>query len=256
MPMPQTSQIMIGTILALTVAAAAYRAHALTISGAISAAVIGALIFGLGGWPWAAPLLTFFVTSSLLSRWRRTQKARLGFEKTGRRDAAQVWANGGVASACALWQVFPHHSASFVLFLAALAAANADTWATEIGAAIGGIPLDLRTGKRAAVGTSGAISLGGTLAALAGAALIALFAWPLGVRAVGIVTIGGLGGALLDSVLGATVQAQWRDASEADRWTERPQADLKPARGWRLINNDWVNFAATLFAACLVQIIK
>ena len=66
---------------------------------------------------------------------------------------------------------------AYLLFLAALAAANADTWGTEIGSALRGQPYDLRTETtRTARGTSGAVSLGGTVAALAGAALIGVFA--------------------------------------------------------------------------------
>ena len=95
-------QFLLGAILAALIALAAYRARALTVSGAVSAWAIGAVIFGVGGWGWGAALVAFFATSSGLSRWRRRVKARMGFDKGGRRDAGQVWANGGAAAACAL----------------------------------------------------------------------------------------------------------------------------------------------------------
>lgn len=241
----------LGLVLAAAVAALAYRAHALTRSGAYAAWVVGAVVFGIGGWLAAGALLTFFATSSLLSRWRRRQKEALGYEKGGRRDAGQVLANGGIASACLLLTLFGFNN-GFVLFLAALAAANADTWATEIGSAVGGQPVDICTGRRADVGTSGAVSLPGTLAALAGAALLGLFAGDF--RLFLVVTLAGFGGAFCDSVLGATVQAQWRDPADPTRWTEHPQPQ-PPERGLHQMGNDAVNLLCTLSAAGLAALL-
>ena len=239
-------QPVLGAVLAALIALAAYRARALTISGAVSAWIIGAIIFGVGGWGWGAALITFFVTSSGLSRWRGRRKARMGFAKGGRRDAGQVWANGGAAAACALLARLVPFGLAHLLFLAALAAANADTWATEIGAALGGTPRDLRTGRRVPPGTSGAVSAAGTAAALAGALLLGLFAAPQGAGSVVVVTAAGLAGALVDSLLGATVQAQWRDPADSERWTERGAG--APARGLAWVGNDLVNLACTLSA--------
>ncbi len=238
--------------LATLVAAAAWRAKALTSAGAVAACVVGAIIFARGGWAGAGALLVFFGTSTGLSRWRRRAKESLGYEKGGRRDAGQVLANGGVAAACLLLPLVvpalaPHRA--FGLMLGALAAANADTWATEIGSALGAPTLDLRTGRAAAPGTSGAISLPGTLAALAGAALLGCFAGSL--LGWGIVTAAGLAGALADSLLGATAQAQWRDPARPGRWTEQNPGE-PPVRGWIWVGNDAVNLACTGLGAAAV----
>ena len=241
----------LGLVLAAAVAAIAFRAHALTRSGTLAAWAVGTVVFGAGGWRASAALLTFFATSSLLSRWRRRQKEALGYEKGGRRDAGQVLANGGVAAVCLLLMPLGVPNA-LLLFLAALAAANADTWATEIGSAVGGKPYDIRTGRRADAGTSGAISLPGTLAALAGAGLLGLFAGSS--KAFLIVTLAGFGGALCDSLLGAAVQAQWRDPVNPRRWTEQSQAG-PPERGVRGIGNDAVNALCTLSAAGLASLL-
>lgn len=254
--MPQSSffsltPLLLGVVLALLVAGMAYRAGALTGSGAFAAWGVGAIVFGVGGWGGAAALLTFFGTSTALSRWRRQAKERLSYEKGGRRDAGQVLANGGAAAACLLLPLlFPPFDVfhADLLFLAALAAANADTWATEIGSALGARPYDLRTGKPASPGTSGAVSFPGTLAALGGAALLGVFAG--NIFGGGIVTAAGFGGALLDSLLGATIQAQWQDPSLPERRTERPQAG-PPLRGWRPMNNDAVNWVCTVGAVFL-----
>ena len=248
---PQLFQFLLGILLAAVIAAAAYQARALTRSGAMAAWGIGAVVFGVGGWTSAAALLTFFVSSTALSRWRRGRKEALGYEKGGRRDAGQVLANGGVAAVCILLNLAGNKSGA-LLFLAALAAANADTWATEIGSAIGGQPYDIRTGRKAPAGTSGAISLPGTVAALAGAALLGLFAGSPAKEL--IVTAAGFGGALFDSLLGATVQAQWRDPADPCRWTERMQPG-PPERGLRGVGNDDVNALCTLLGAGLAELL-
>ena len=254
--MAPLTQWLLGLVLAFGVALLSYRVGVLTCRGSLAAWAIGAVIFGAGGWTGAAALLTFFGTSTALSRWRKKRKDALGYEKGGRRDAAQVLANGGMAAACALLPVlFPAigFARAYLWFLAALAAANADTWATEIGSALGGRPWDLRTGKLAPPGTSGAVSLGGTAAALAGAALLGLlFApdWPTRL----LVTGAGWGGALADSLLGAYVQAQWREAG-TDLWSEQPQP-RPPERGLLFFRNDAVNLLATAIAVCLAASLK
>ena len=227
--------------LAPLVALAAWKLKALTPSGAAAAAIVGFCHLALGGWLGAGALLTFFGTSTLLSRLGKRKKETLGFEKTARRDGWQVLANGGVAALCAAlgrpeWM------------LGALAAANADTWATEVGSLLGAAPRKITTLKPAPPGESGAISLAGTLAALAGAALLAA----MGRGAFLAILLGGFGGALFDSLLGATLQAQWRDP-ETGKLTERRNGP--PVRGLKGMNNDAVNFLATLLGAAVAGIL-
>lgn len=269
MPLPSShilSHILLAFTLAALVAAAAWRAGALTRGGALAACGVGTVVFAAGGWTGAGALLIFFGTSTLLSRWRKGIKDGLGYEKGGRRDAGQVLANGGVAAGCLLLPlvlpvVDPHRA--FWLFLGALAAANADTWATEIGSALGvkavGLrtvnlqTIDLRTGRAAPPGTSGAVSLPGTAASGLGAALLGCFAGDL--TGWGIVTAAGLVGSLGDSFLGATVQAQWRDPLVPGRWTERAGSG-PPDRGYAWAGNDMVNGAGTLLGALAVLALR
>src|SRR5258708_38190526 len=77
----------------------AYTARLLTLRGALATFVIGFVVFGLGGGKFTLPLLTFFFTSSLLSRLGRSIKASANTMtvKGAPRDASQVLANGGVA---------------------------------------------------------------------------------------------------------------------------------------------------------------
>lgn len=251
---PDARHLLLALALAALVAGAAWRARALSRTGAAAAALVGFLLFGLGGGTGAAALLLFFVTASALSRWRKRDKDRLDFEKGGERDAGQVVANGGVAAGCALLlPFFPASPLPMVALLGALAAANADTWATEIGALSRRPPRFLTTLRPAPPGASGAVSVLGTLAAVAGAALVALAALFLPGGGAGwmAVAVGGFLGSLADSLLGATLQVQFR-CPVCGRLTERRAHCGSPtvrARGLPGFHNDLVNLFATLLGA-------
>jgi uncharacterized protein (TIGR00297 family) len=258
---PAPAYLGLAALLALGVSGAAWRARALSASGAGAAAFVGFCLFGFAGGRGAAALLLFFVTSSALSRVGKRRKDALAFEKGGERDAGQVLANGGVAALCAAALPFVGPGSRPVVLaalLGALATANADTWATELGALARRPPVMLTTFKPAPTGASGAVSGPGTLAALAGALLIgaAALLWrpELGqslVPAMGAATVGGFLGALFDSLLGATVQVQYRCAV-CGKLTERHEHCGQPteyARGVRWLNNDAVNTLATLAGA-------
>lgn len=257
-------QVGVGFGLALIISLAAYAVRSLSRSGALAATLLGTAVFGLGGLPWAALLLGFFISSSLLSRLfrRRKQSVEEKFSKGSRRDAAQVAANGGIAGLLAVVQAaFPHSPLPWLAAAAALAAANADTWATELGVLSPVKPRLITTGKVVEMGTSGGLSLLGTLAAAGGAAFIALLAvlfppagMPLAPGWVALlVTLGGLLGSLVDSLLGATVQAIYTCPQCAKETERHPLhtcgTPTLPLRGWRWLNNDGVNAACTLSAA-------
>jgi uncharacterized protein (TIGR00297 family) len=253
-------QLIIGFFLALIIAYLAYRARSLDRSGAFAALVVGTFIFGLGGFRWAILLLTFFITSSGLSRAfkERKREANEKYAKGGQRDAGQVFGNGGIPTLfAALHFFFPEAAWPWLGFAASLAAVNADTWATEMGVLNPTSPrliTDLR--KVVEKGTSGGVSLVGTLASLAGAGIIGLLAALLGSTGINLgifiwVTIAGLLGALFDSLLGATVQAIYY-CPACQKETERNPthscgAETTQIRGWKWLGNDWVNFACGAF---------
>jgi uncharacterized protein (TIGR00297 family) len=246
-------QLLIGFILAVIVAYLAYRAHSLNPSGAVAATVVGTVVFGLGGLQWAILLLIFFITSSALSRLFKQRKLGLDekFSKGHERDAGQVFGNGGLATAFVLVHaLFPESSIGWVGFAAALAAVNADTWATELGVLNPTAPrmiTDLR--KRVEKGTSGGISLLGTLASLLGAAIIALpAAWFTGNWILlPLISLAGLAGSLFDSLLGGTVQAMYYCPTDKKETEKHPLHTCGTVtthiRGWKWLDNDWVNFA-------------
>jgi uncharacterized protein (TIGR00297 family) len=261
-----------GFALSLAIGILGYRRGALSGSGIVGALVTGTLIFGLGGWAWGALLIAFFVSSSALSFYRARDKERLAekFAKGHRRDLSQALANGGVAALAAvlkfLLPLSPPQAGGEVLWFAAcvgaLAAVNADTWATELGVLSARPPRLITTGKQVEVGASGGVTWLGTAASLAGATFIGLLGglgalimgrdWATAGGLLLAAAAGGLAGSLFDSLLGATIQAiYWCDAcqKETERKVHRCGAATHLLRGWPWLGNDLVNLFASAVGA-------
>ncbi len=215
----------------------------LTRGGLGAALLVGASIgWGLG-WRGLLLLLAFFVSGSLLTQ--------LSGGGGGQRTARQVLANGGVAAAGALLGSWP-------VAAAALAAATADTWATEIGSFSPWPPRMITTWARVSAGTSGGITLLGTLGGVTGAATMASLAWVLrpGSMSPGFVPVAsaGLAGMLVDSLLGASAQGLFECPSCAARTELGDSLCHEPVvliKGRRWLDNDGVNLAATLAGAAV-----
>jgi uncharacterized protein (TIGR00297 family) len=213
----------------------------LTPGGLAAALGVGAaVVWGLS-WPGLVVLLAFFLSGSLLTQ--------LAEHRGPRRTARQVVANGGVAALAAL-------AGSGTAAVGALAAAAADTWATEIGSFSPFPPRLITTGARVTRGSSGGITLLGTAGGVAGAVAIALVARWVQPRAVapGSATLvaAGVLGMLADSVLGATVQGKYECrvcGAQFERANTVCHEPVRLIRGWRWLDNDGVNLAATLVGA-------
>lgn len=244
------------TLLAALITLIAYHRGSLSPSGVLGALVVGSLTLTFGGWSWALLLAVFFVTSSLLSHFKESEKrvAAEKFDKTHRRDLGQVLANGGAGALVALFSVLAPSPLWFPLFLGIMATVNADTWATELGTLSAGPPRLITTGRRVDAGASGGVSPLGTAVSLAGGLLIGFTAligrrerssWPV----VLIAGIAGLAGSLFDSLLGATVQLIYycdNCCKETERKVHKCGRLTRPLRGLSWLNNDLVNLLASL----------
>ncbi len=264
-------RVLLGLLLSSLIGYVGYRRRSLAPSGVVGAVLLGTLIFGLGGWAWGTLLVVFFVSSSALSHFKSARKQAVAekFSKGGRRDLAQALANGGAAALAVIGQAVWPHPAWWAAFVGAVATVNADTWATELGVLSRAQPRLITTGRPVEAGTSGGVTWDGTLAALAGAALIALVAAAFDLAAgqppirilliIGAGAFAGLLGALADSVLGATVQAIYV-CELCGRETERHPLHTdggrtRHQRGWPWLNNDWVNFLSAACGAALGALI-
>jgi uncharacterized protein (TIGR00297 family) len=207
--------------------------------------LIGAAVLWGAGWPGGALLGLFFLSGSVLSYGRPVLAPRLRGGRTWR----QVAANGGWAAVGALaMPVAP--TLGWALMAGALAAAQADTWATEIGRHARRPPRLLVGRRTVAPGTSGGVTWLGSAGGITGA--LALGGIAVLVGATPFVALwsaaGGIVGMVADSFLGSTVQARYRCAQcerelEEARHTCAAPAGL--AGGIRWIDNDVVNAAAT-----------
>jgi uncharacterized protein (TIGR00297 family) len=266
----------LGLLFSASIGWLAYRREALNPSGVAGAILTGTIIFGFGGWVWGMLLITFFVLSTLLSHYKAGLKENLAekFAKGSRRDLWQALANGGAGALMALAYGLAPHPALFFAYIGAMATVNADTWATELGVLSKRPPRLITTGRIVAPGTSGGISPLGTLATLSGGATIgiAAMAWMAldgviggsgialaggnGVGRAALLVAGaalsGLSGSLCDSLLGAMVQAIYyspRRHKETEKVIDPDGTPNEHLRGWRWLNNDWVNFISSLVGA-------
>ncbi len=272
MPTFNLPQILIGFVLSSLIACLAYLRAALTKSGVVGAVLTGTVIFGWGGWDWGLLLIIFFISSSLLTRYKQADKAQVAeqFAKGGPRDLGQALANGGTAALIALAYGLTgaRYGVLLFAFVGALAEANADTWATELGVLSAEQPRLITTRKPVIAGTSGGLTWDGIGAALAGAALIgglgALFRWLAGTpwySAVLLIPVGmlaGVVGSLVDSLLGATIQGIYYCdvcCKETERKVHRCGNRARWLRGWPALDNDWVNGIATVWGAAIAAIL-
>lgn len=171
-------------------------------------------------------------------------------EKGGERDLIQVLANGGLFGLFAALAVVTGSEFWLVAATGAIAASTADTWATEIGTAASGTARSLRTFRKVQAGTSGAVTVRGTLAAITGSVFIAGISLGLGlpIQNACAAIAGGVGGSLFDSLLGTTIQSQrWCEQCGVvtERMTHTCNTATKHRTGLTWLDNDGVNALAS-----------
>ncbi len=246
--------IYLAVMLSVLVSVLSYRMRFLSLSGSVMTVMLGTLIFGLGGLKWTIPILTFFVFSSLLSRAGKDKKKNFKdtFEKTGVRDYAQVLANGGIGGLLVVINYFYPSTIVYDLYILSLAVAMADTWGTEIGVYFKARPWLITSLKKVEPGISGAVSIHGSFGALAGSLILTasglFYLNPFSLNHFILIVFLGFAGSVIDSIFGATIQAQYHCAV-CNKYTEKIQHCDTPSildSGYRIINNDFVNLSSTI----------
>jgi uncharacterized protein (TIGR00297 family) len=240
----------------LLVSIAGWKTKNLSASGSAAAVFTGTAVAWAFGWQGLLVLGVFFATSSFWSKYRSSDKTDIEkkLAKTSKRDWQQVMANGGSALIFSLLYIWSKDISFMAGAFASLAAANADTWASEIGPLSKWSPVSIRTWKRVEKGTSGAVSLLGTASSLAGAAAIALvsigFFQEIGWKGTFLIVITGFLGSWIDTILGAFVQVEYVCPRCGIRTESSFHCEGKCERiqGSYLVNNEIVNFSASLFA--------
>lgn len=228
--MPAGRQLWVAGAVTVAFSALARWIRGVSPAGAVAGAIVCFLLYAGAGPGAFAALVSVFALAWITTRLGYQRKQRLGTaEKQDGRTASQVLANLGVAACCAALYVASHGKAIFLLATAAaLSEAAADTVSSEVGQASSEKARLITTWEQVPAGTDGGISLVGTLAGVAAAALVGLVSFLTGFlpgKWLGTSVAAAVLGMVADSYLGA--------------WGERRQ----------LLNNDTVNFLSTLIAA-------
>jgi uncharacterized protein (TIGR00297 family) len=183
----ELSQLLLGLCVNLALGALAYARGSVSRSGFAVGVLIGTLLVWFGGWGAFAALFAFFVLGSAATRIGFARKAAQGLaqEDSGRRGSKHAVANCATGLALALAMPWGAPALLGLGLVAAFATAASDTLGSEIGQLYGRRPFLPTTFRPVPAGTEGAVSVEGTLAGVAGSALLALlgaatglFAWP------------------------------------------------------------------------------
>lgn len=248
-------QIFLGLLLSIIVAYIAFFGNWISLDATKAVVIFGTIIFGLGGWPLALAVLTFFITSNLLSRWNRVQrdinsdKSSRRSSNSKRRDGYQIWANGfWIALFCILWFLTDSDVMMAAAFTA-IAAATADTWATEVGTVMPGKTVKINSFQPVRPGSDGGVSFKGTVASALGALLIAGFIFTTHtlspILLFIIILILGFLGSVIDSYLGALITD--------NKIRLKTPSDF--SGNSLMFSNSFVNWASTGISALIALII-
>ena len=207
---------------------------------------MGIIIFGAGGWPWIIPLVFFFISASILSH--------LHHKPYSHRNILQILANGGVGTLFCYHFIFSpiFHQPSFYI-LGLSVPPQRIHGQPKLGFYSKSQPRLVLSKKIVARGVSGGVTFLGTLGSAMGALIIGILGeeilhlndllFPL--------TIAGLTGSLVDSILGRFIQAQFKCIQCGNQTEDRYHCDHKTKLifGSKWIGNDMVNFINTIVGA-------
>lgn len=196
------------------------------LSGTLLGMVFGVIVFFIAQWQGYLLFIVFVACGSGLSKIGLEKKRARGVAEAqeGRRGLRNVAANLLVPVACCLlYPVFGGSPSLLMAFAGALAAALADTASSEVGGLSTSHPVLITTFKPVAHGTNGAVSKLGLTAAGMACLTMTVAAWSSGFMvlalnkgkpvspthlfaAASILFLAGIGGTLVDSFLGATIE--------------------------------------------------
>lgn len=220
------------------------RMRWLDLPGALCGGLIAGVAVGLGGWAWIIPAAVFFSLTSVLTGYRRPVRS------VGMRTMSQVAVNAGLPVLVpVIGYAFTRDPLWYAVSIGGIAAGIADSWASEIGRFSSRDPVSLRTFRRVVKGTSGAVSPLGSAATVLGALAVGCFGALFGGLPIVLVGLaGGIVGSLVDTLIGASVQARFVcgtcQATVEDGL--HCGAPTQPSSGWHWVGNDVVNAFANV----------
>ncbi|KAI9265080.1 integral membrane protein DUF92-domain-containing protein [Phascolomyces articulosus] len=249
------------------------RKKSLSPNGAAGAFALGMVTFSSSYAYFTVILLTFFLASSKLTKFKAERKRMLeaDYDHSSERTLIQVACNGLTGGIIVtLFQIyyegqvscFDETRNSVILFWAYMghyACCAGDTWASELGILNKSWPISIIKFKKVPPGTNGGVSPLGLAASIAGGACVGLSgAITLAIQQSchglpwEIVVLGGLaglGGSLIDSILGATVQRTLY--SDKRKMVVEDDKDATVISGWNILDNHQVNFVSSILTTVI-----
>ena len=209
------------------------------------------LVIGYRGFNILLILMVFFISSSILSNMKNKNIQ----SKKSRRTINQVYANGGIALVIFLVSHFFNNDIMPVLILSSVASANADTWGTELGKLSLKQPIDIISRKEIKIGSSGGITIIGTIGSLMGSILIGGLGYffDLELSAIIAIILAGFSASIIDSIIGSTYQARFICPKNSNI-SERKKLNHYLYTGYKNINNNMVNLICTTIAPIILLI--
>ncbi|MDQ0254411.1 uncharacterized protein (TIGR00297 family) [Evansella vedderi] len=247
-----------------------YKVGALTLGGAITAVLVATIVlYGLSLFGLLL-LAAFFLSSTLIGRLTKahySQEENSLVEKGSKREASQVLANGGWAAASAFLYGVSGQELWYWCYIATLAAATSDTWASEIGRMSKRKPIHVFSLRELFPGQSGGITYIGTIGAFAGSMFIVSIAWllqftlevpNLSISIILVLILVGFLGNWVDTILGAWIQASYYCKKCGKETEKRIHCRERPIliKGYSFVNNDIVNHSCTLSAIGFVWLFR
>lgn len=203
----ETIILITAVIIGFAFAFFSYKLKAADVSGLFSGALMGILLIVFTDVRWFLIMLAFFILGAGTTKFRFEKKTALGVAEShgGVRGYFNVFANGLVSLSGAILYGVTQDPLFIALFLGSVACATSDTLASEVGV-VGKTPRLITTFKEVPRGTNGGVTVVGELAAIAGAVIIAAFAYVLNVAdptLVAVTVLAGFFGTNIDSLIGA-----------------------------------------------------
>lgn len=248
----------IGFLLSALIAGLAYLKKSLTLSGMITAILLGTFVYA-----WGKPisfmlLMVFFISSSLIT-------IKEVNEKKGR-NYIQVLCNASLAFIFSALYHFFDNPIYLVACAASIAVSNSDTWASEIGKKTKGRTFSILSFKPIDKGLSGGVSLLGMAASLLGSLVIGICFY-IGVLLMfddfeylfmfSMLIFGfGFLGNIIDSYLGILLQAKYLNHIKGIIVEKQNSLkEFKLISGFKVMTNDAVNFMSGLLTSVLLIIL-
>ncbi|KKJ01396.1 TIGR00297 family protein [Prochlorothrix hollandica] len=201
----------------------------LTPAGYGHAWALGVLVWGTLGWQGYGVVMFYFLVGSGVTRIGMAEKEAAGIAegRSGMRGPENVWGSALTGTLCGLGilalsygqpDAQPDTSSPWIPLLAlgyvaSFATKLSDTTASEVGKAYGRRTFLITTLRPVPRGTEGAVSLEGTLAGLGASVVLALVGWGVGLVGLGgvlICVLAAFVATTVESLIGATLQSQWR----------------------------------------------